>query len=88
LKAVFPSPGWSVKWNGMKRFKSKALNRHGQPVKLKVDGWMARIFQHEIDHLHGVMFTDKATSVWKPSEDERRNSAGLILRKVTKYERH
>ncbi|MCC7117090.1 MAG: peptide deformylase [Anaerolineales bacterium] len=48
----------------------KALNRHGQPVKLKVEGWMARIFQHEIDHLNGVMFTDKATRVWKPQEDE------------------
>ncbi|MCB9111760.1 MAG: peptide deformylase [Anaerolineales bacterium] len=48
----------------------KALNRHGKPVKLKVDGWMARIFQHEIDHLHGVLFTDRATRVWKPTEEE------------------
>ncbi|MEK6751741.1 MAG: peptide deformylase [Chloroflexota bacterium] len=49
----------------------KALNRHGSPVKLKVDGWMARIFQHEIDHLNGVLFTDKAARVWKPSEDDQ-----------------
>jgi peptide deformylase len=48
----------------------KALNRHGQPIKLKVDGWMARIFQHEIDHLNGVLFTDLSTRVWKPSADE------------------
>ena len=48
----------------------KALNRHGSPVKLKVDGWMARIFQHEIDHLNGVRFTEKAVRVWKPSADE------------------
>ncbi len=48
----------------------KALNRHGSPVKLKVDGWMARIFQHEIDHLNGVLFTDKAVRVWKPAADE------------------
>jgi len=48
----------------------KALNRHGQPVKLKVDGWMARIFQHEIDHLNGVLFTDLAVRVWNPSEEE------------------
>ena len=48
----------------------KALNRHGSPVKLKVDGWMARIFQHEIDHLNGDLFTDRATRVWKPREDE------------------
>lgn len=57
----------------VERFQSiqvKALNRHGQPVKLKVDGWTARIFQHEIDHLNGVLFTDLATRVWKPREDE------------------
>lgn len=48
----------------------KAFNRHGNPVKLKVFGWMARIFQHEIDHLNGVLFTDRATRVWKPSADE------------------
>jgi len=48
----------------------KALNRHGDPVKIKVDGWMARIFQHEIDHLNGVLFTDHATRVWKPSEQQ------------------
>ncbi|MBK6646022.1 MAG: peptide deformylase [Anaerolineales bacterium] len=48
----------------------KALNRHGAPVKIKVDGWMARIFQHEIDHLNGELFTDKAVRVWKPSEEQ------------------
>jgi len=48
----------------------KGLNRFGKPQKLKVDGWMARIFQHEIDHLNGVLFTDRATRVWKPKEDE------------------
>lgn len=48
----------------------RAFNRHGKPVKHKVDGWMARIFQHEIDHLNGVLFTDRAARVWKPSEEE------------------
>jgi peptide deformylase len=46
----------------------RGLNRHGQPMKLKVDGWLARIFQHEIDHVNGVVFTDLATRVWQPEE--------------------
>jgi len=46
----------------------KAQNRRGQPVKLKAEGWLARIFQHEIDHLNGVLFTDLATQVWQPEE--------------------
>jgi len=47
----------------------KALNRHGKPVKFKVDGWLARIFQHEIDHLNGVVFTDLAERIWQPKEE-------------------
>ncbi len=48
----------------------KAFNRRGQPVKIKAKGWLARIFQHEIDHLDGVLFTDLATKVWKPTPEE------------------
>ena len=44
----------------------KALNRRGQSMKLKAEGWLARIFQHEIDHLNGVLFTDLATQIWQP----------------------
>ncbi|HET9914531.1 MAG TPA: peptide deformylase [Anaerolineales bacterium] len=47
----------------------KGLNRHGKPLKIKAEGWLARIFQHEIDHLNGVIFTDRATRVWKPQEE-------------------
>ena len=43
----------------------KAQSRHGQPMKLKASGWLARIFQHEIDHLNGVLFTDKATAIYR-----------------------
>ncbi len=48
----------------------KGVNRRGQPVKIKAQGWLARIFQHEIDHLNGVMFVDKATRIWQQTEEE------------------
>ncbi len=48
----------------------KALNRHGNPVKFKLDGWMARIFQHEIDHLDGTLFIDRASEVWRGEEKD------------------
>jgi peptide deformylase len=47
----------------------KGLNRHGKPLKIKAEGWLARIFQHEIDHLNGVLFTDRATKVWQPPQE-------------------
>ena len=49
----------------------KAQNRHGQPMKLDLKGWLARIFQHEIDHLNGVLYIDKATRVFQPTEAEQ-----------------
>jgi len=43
----------------------KAQNRHGQVTKLKAAGWLARIFQHEIDHLNGILFTDRAEAIYR-----------------------
>lgn len=49
----------------------KGLNRHGMPFKVKASGWLARIFQHEIDHVEGIVYTDLTDKIWKPTaEDE------------------
>ncbi|MEW5314145.1 MAG: hypothetical protein WDW38_005663 [Sanguina aurantia] len=37
----------------------KAQNAKGEPVTFKFDDWVARIFQHEFDHLQGVLFHDR-----------------------------
>ena len=50
----------------------KGLNRQGKPMKVKAKGWLARIFQHEIDHLNGILFTDLATQVWEPVTEEEK----------------
>lgn len=34
------------------------LNREGKPHQLQLKGWNARIAQHEMDHLNGIVFTD------------------------------
>ena len=52
------------------RITVKALNRHGKPVKIKAEGWLARIFQHEIDHLDGILYTDRTENVWAPREED------------------
>jgi peptide deformylase len=46
----------------------KGFNRRGQPLKIKAKGWLARIFQHELDHLDGVLFVDRAEKVWPVEE--------------------
>ncbi|MFZ5824975.1 MAG: peptide deformylase [Bacillota bacterium] len=49
-----------------------ALDRNGHKVWIDAEGWLARIFQHEIDHLDGVLYTDKCTDLRevKPGEEE------------------
>lgn len=48
----------------------KALTRHGKPQKIKAEGWMARIIQHEVDHLDGILYIDRASEIYEPySED-------------------
>jgi len=50
----------------------KGLNRLGKPMRVKTKDWLARIFQHEIDHLNGIVFTDLATEVWEPVTEEEK----------------
>lgn len=55
----------------VKRFEAvtvRGLNRHGRPMTVRAKGWLARIFQHEIDHLDGVLFVDRAEKVWQAEE--------------------
>jgi len=37
----------------------QAYDREGNPIKQEFSGYTARIFQHEIDHLHGIRFPDR-----------------------------
>jgi peptide deformylase len=41
----------------------KGLDRHGRSIELRVEGLEARCFQHEVDHLDGVLILDKATNI-------------------------
>lgn len=43
----------------------KGQNRYGKPIKIEADGLLARIFQHETDHLNGILFIDKAKNINK-----------------------
>ncbi|RID87223.1 peptide deformylase [Peribacillus asahii] len=41
------------------RVKIRAQNRRGEYYELEAEDFLARAIQHEIDHLHGVLFTSK-----------------------------
>ena len=46
----------------------KALDENGKPMTVNGSGLLAHIFQHEVDHLNGVLFIDKALSLDKKKE--------------------
>jgi len=46
----------------------KGQTSHGKKTSLKAEGWLARIFQHEIDHLNGILFVDRAEKLYQPEE--------------------
>jgi peptide deformylase len=52
-------PGWMGDVTRHEAIAVKGLNRSGQRVKINASGWLARIFQHEIDHLDGVLYIDR-----------------------------
>jgi peptide deformylase len=40
-------------------------DKNGKPLKIKAWGLLARVFQHEIDHLNGILYIDKAKDFYK-----------------------
>lgn len=42
-----------------KKIKLKALDENGNKIKLKARGFLARVLQHETDHLNGILIKNK-----------------------------
>jgi peptide deformylase len=47
-----------------------ALDENGAKIERGASGLLSQIFQHEVDHLDGVLFTDKAREIWELSPEE------------------
>jgi peptide deformylase len=56
------------KWGAVKRakvIKVKALDEDGKVIKFKAKDLFARVIQHEVDHLNGILFIDRAKKVFE-----------------------
>jgi peptide deformylase len=51
------------------------FDRYGKKITLDAHGWFARCLQHEMDHLDGVIYTDKAKNVRLAETDEEKAEA-------------
>ncbi len=56
-------PGWVGEVARYETVVVKGRNRRGKEVRIKSNGFTARAFQHEIDHLDGILFIDRLTNL-------------------------
>ena len=49
-------PGKFMEIKRSKKVKVRFINEKGEDVKLKAEGMLSRIIQHEVDHLNGILF--------------------------------
>ena len=56
-------PGWVGEVERAETVVVKGRNSNGKEIRIKSAGFPARAFQHELDHLDGILFTDRLTSL-------------------------
>ncbi len=61
-------PGITLKVKRAAKVRVKALNRDGKRVEIVGEDMLARALQHEIDHLDGILFIDRAEKTAKKQE--------------------
>lgn len=52
------------------KIKLKAIDENGNNIRMKASGFVARVILHEIDHLDGILFTDRTSKVFTEEELE------------------
>jgi len=71
IEGCLSIPGWVGEVSRNESVRIRAQDRRGRKVRLKLKDWTARIAQHEIDHLNGVLYIDRLTAperLWREEE--------------------
>lgn len=68
-------PGLQGDVRRKERVKVKGWNRNGEDIVIEAEGYLARAFQHEIDHLNGVLYIDIAERVYEPKQEDEDEDA-------------
>ena len=73
-------PGYFDKVTRAEKIRVRALDRDGKQIEFEAEGLLAVCIQHEIDHLDGVLFTDRlvpGTKLLELSPEELEDSADV-----------
>jgi peptide deformylase len=73
IEGCLSVPGWVGEVSRHESVTVKGLDLRGQRVRIKADGLLARVFQHEIDHCDGILFIDHiedSEKIWPVEEGQ------------------
>ncbi len=70
IEACLSIPGYFGDVDRHEGVTIKGQDRHGEKLRIKPKGWLARVFQHEIDHLNGQLYIDIANEVRRATAEE------------------
>lgn len=70
IEACLSIPGYLGEVDRYESVVITGQDRHGKAFRIKAKDWLARVFQHEIDHLDGQLYIDIANDVWRADEME------------------
>jgi peptide deformylase len=70
VEACLSIPGYVGKVDRYESVVIKGQDRRGKELRIKAHGWLARVFQHEIDHLEGKLYIDIAKAVWEAKDED------------------
>ena len=74
MEGCLSIPGYLGEVERAESIHVRGLDRHGRKFRMRLNDWDARIFQHEVDHLNGVLYIDKLTApenIWTEEEFEK-----------------
>ncbi|MBC2870149.1 peptide deformylase [Bittarella massiliensis] len=70
VEGCLSNPGWWGKTIRPQRVRVEALDREGTPISIEGEGALAKCLCHELDHLDGVVFWEKAICQVFPQEQK------------------
>jgi peptide deformylase len=71
IEGCLSIPGWVGEVGRHESIRVRAQDRHGKKISMRLKDWTARIVQHEVDHLDGVLYIDRLTApenLWREEE--------------------
>ncbi len=86
VEACLSIPGYM---GSVDRYESVVVtgqDQFGKPLRVKAQDWLARVFQHEIDHLDGQLYIDIASEVWEAKNQPDESASADATASAIKHE--